>query len=145
MFYCENMFENIKIYTADKYWRQILTDLGAVIVDSQNGADLNFDDIDISGPISVIDLKNLIFDYMDDTEIICNIFGKNQVLPSLQHKIIVLLYKNPNMTMHDLKEALGVMPNMATHTVENAIYQLRKTYGHDFIQNIGGTYKIGRL
>ena len=44
-----------------------------------------------------------------------------------------------------LKELLGVLPDVTTHTVENAIYQLRKNYGHDFIQNTKGKYKIGRL
>lgn len=145
MVYRETMLENVKIYTADRYWHQILTDLGALVVDSQNGADLNFDDIDIQSPVSVTDLKKAIFDCLDNSDIIYDVFGKNIVLPLLQHKIIVLLYKNPDMTMHDLKMALGVMPNIASHAVENAIYQLRKTYGRNFIQTKDGKYKIGRV
>lgn len=139
------MLGDIKIYTSDKYWNQIFTDLGAVVVDSPNLADVNFDDIKPKSPISVINLKNLLFDQMDNTDIIRDVFGKYIVLPILQHKIVVLLYKNPNISMRDLKNALGLLPDVATHTVENAIYQLRKVYGHDFIQTTDGKYKIGRV
>ena len=37
------------------------------------------------------------------------------------------------------------MPNMTTHAVDTAIYQLRKNYGKDFIQNKNGVYIIGKL
>ena len=67
------------------------------------------------------------------------------MLPALQRKIVVLLYKNPDISINELKELLGVLPNVTTHTVENAIYQLRKNYGHDFIINAKGKYKIGHI
>ena len=137
------MLNNAKIYTSDKYWNQIFSDLGAVVVDTPNVADVVFDDVNITTPVSVMDLQNIICDYINNTDIICNVFGKYVVLPALQHKIVVLLYKNPNMTMSELKNALGVLPDVATHAVENAIYQLRKVYGHDIIQNNDGKYKIG--
>ena len=137
------MLSNIKIYASDKYWKQILTDLGADVVDDKNVADIVFDDINIPAPVSVIDLQNIIYDCANNTDIICDVFGKYVVLPALQQKIIVLLYKNPNMTMPEIKTALGILPDVATHTVENAIYQLRKVYGHNIIQNINGKYKIG--
>lgn len=139
------MLEHIKIYTSDKYWNQIFSDLGAVVVDAPNTADVVFDDIKITTPVSVMDLQNIICDCVNNTDIICNVFGKYAVLPALQHKIVVLLYKKPNMTMAELKQALGVLPDVATHTVENAIYQLRKNYGHDIIQNNNGKYKIGSV
>ena len=137
------MLENVKIFTTDKYWKQIFADLGAAVVDTKTAADVVFDDISIDAPISVIDLQNIICDCVNNTDIINHVFGKYVVLPSLQHKIIVLLYKNPNMTMSELKNALGVLPDIATHAVENAVYQLRKIYGRDIIQNIDGKYKIG--
>lgn len=137
------MLENVKIYTSDKYWKQIFTDLGATVVDAKTTADIVFDDIDIVAPVSVIDLQNIICDHVNNTDVIHRVFGKYVVLPALQHKIIVLLYKNPNMTMSELKTALGVLPDVATHAVENAVYQLRKVYGRDIIQNIDGKYKIG--
>ena len=47
--------------------------------------------------------------------------------------------------MRELKENIGFLPDITTHTVENAVYQLRKKYGHDFILNENGKYKIGHL
>ena len=72
-------------------------------------------------------------------------FGRDVVLPELQRKIVVALYKNPNIQMRELKLAVGLSPDITTHSVENAIYQLRKTFGHDFILNENGGYKIGRV
>jgi len=137
------MLKNIKIYTSDKYWKQIFTDLGAGIVDDKNTADVVFDDINVTAPISIMDLQNIIYNCVNSADIINQVFGKYVVLPALQEKIIILLYKNPNMTMSDIKTALGVLPDVATHTVENAIYQLRKVYGRDIVQNNDGKYKIG--
>ncbi len=139
------MTENIKIYTSDEYWQHIFTDLGAVVVATPNVADIDFDDDIVSAPISINDLKSTIFNRLDNQDIIKNIFGKYVILPILQHKIIITLYKNPDISIHRLKELLGFLPDVATHTVENAIYQLRKNYGHDFIQNAKGKYKIGHL
>lgn len=145
MGYCETMFKGIKIYTSDKYWNHIFTDLGADIVDSGNTADVVFDDIDVKAPVSLAELQNIIFNRRNNTDIIQKIFGTDVVLSGLQHRIVVLLYKNPGITMRELKDALGVAPDVATHAVENAVYQLRKIYGRDFIQNIDGGYRIGRL
>ncbi len=139
------MASNIKIYATDEYWRHIFTDLGAVVVDSKNIADVVFDNMDVKLPISVSQLKSVIFASLDNRDIIKNVFGQYVVLPALQHKIIVLLYKNPDISINELKELLGVLPNVTTHTVENAIYQLRKKYGHDFIINTKGKYNIGHL
>ena len=139
------MMENIRIYASDKYWRQIFSDLGLIVVDSPNLADIVFDDIDIDTPISILGLQNAILNHVDNTDIIYKIFGKDVVLSNLQRKLIVLLYKNPDITIRELKNALGMSPDMATHAVETAIYQLRKKYGHDFIINTNGKYKIGQL
>ena len=82
---------------------------------------------------------------VNNNDIILTVFGHDVVLPELQRKIIVALYKNPDININDLKRMVGFMPDITTHSVENAIYQLRKTYGHDFIINENGGYKIGRL
>ena len=145
MGYCENMFKGIKIYTSDKYWNHIFTDLGADIVDSKNTADVVFDDVNIDAPVSIPDLQNIIFNRCNNTDIIHKVFGKDVTLSALQHRIIVLLYKNPDIPMRELKGALGLAPDVATHAVETAIYQLRKIYGRDFIQNIDGGYRLGQL
>ena len=139
------MAEDIKIYTSDKYWQHIFADLGVVVVDTPNVANVVFDDVNISAPISINDLKSILFNRMDNQDIIHTVFGKHVILPALQHKIIVTLYKNPDVSIHELKDLLGFLPDVATHTVENAIYQLRKNYGHDFIQNIKGKYKLGHV
>lgn len=139
------MLKNIRIFTSDKYWQRILSDLGAIVTDSQNTADVIFDNIKTDSFLSVSELQRIIFESMNNTDIITNVFGKYVVLPSLQHKIVVLLYKNPNVNMQELKNMVGVLPDVDTHTVENAVYQLRKKYGHDFILNVGGKYKIGHV
>ena len=139
------MLSNIKIYTSDKYWNRILTDLGANVVDSSDVADVIFDDIDPGAPVSVDVLQNLILSQFNNNDIIADVFGRDVVLSALQRKIIVALYKNPNIQMRELKLAVGLSPDITTHSVENAIYQLRKTFGHDFILNENGGYKIGRI
>lgn len=139
------MLENIKIYTADEYWVQILTDLGANVTDSLNMADVNFDNIKINTPISVDELKIRILAQFENKDIMKSVFGRDVVLPALQHKIIVTLYNNPNITMRQLKDLLGVLPDISTHAVENAVYQLRKIYGCDIIKNEDGKYSIGRI
>lgn len=139
------MLDNIKIYASDKYWKSVLTDLGANLVESADCADVNFDDIKINAPISVEDLQNLILAQFNNTEIINDVFGRDIVLPELQRKIIVVLYKNPSIQMRELKLAVGLSSDIATHSVENAIYQLRKTFGRDFILNKNGGYRIGRI
>jgi len=139
------MAENIKIYATDEYWRHIFADLGMIVTDSPKTADVVFDPACMNLPVSVAELKGIIFNSIDNHDIIHDVFGKYVVLPGLQHKIVVALYKNPDISINELKEIVGVLPDVTTHTVENAIYQLRKTYGHDFIQNIGGKYKIGHV
>lgn len=145
MGYCGTMLRNVKIYSSDRYWNQIFTDLGADFAESLNVADVVFDSTRVKKPISIPDLKKLIFDSLNSVDIIRQIFGKDVVLPTLQHKIAILLYKNPNISMPDLKKALGISTDVTSHAVENAIYQLRKIYGRDFIQNINGKYRIGHL
>ncbi len=143
--YCEIMLSNIKVYTTDKYWTHIFTDLGAIISDTPKDADVVFDNLNLDAPISLTDLKRVILDKIENRDIIQRVFGRDVVLPNLQHRLVVCLDKNPNITMRDLKKMLGILPDVSTHAVENAVYQLRKVYGRDFIQNINGKYKIGNL
>ena len=51
------MLESVKIYTSDKFWSQILTDLGAVLVDNIDVADVNLDNVKLNAPVSVAELK----------------------------------------------------------------------------------------
>ena len=145
MDYRKSMLENIKIYSSDKFWNQIFTDLGLCVSDKSDVADIIFDDIHINTPISVNDLKNAIFTWVDSPEIIKQVFSDVIVLPKLQHKIIINLYKKPDITINELKLLVGLSPDITTHVVENTIYQLRKKFGHDIIQNINGKYRIGHI
>ena len=81
----------------------------------------------------------------DTSKIITKIFGTNVRLSNLHTQIIVQLYKSGGMDSVRLKTSLGYSADATTHTVDTAIYQLRKMYGHEFIVNENGVYRIGKL
>ena len=139
------MLNGIRIYSADPFWRNILIDLGATVIDSPNSTDLNFDSLNIVMPISPIQLKAALLYAADYSNIIRKIFGTPVRLSSLHTQIVVQLYKSGGMNAATLKSALGYSSNATTHTVDTAVYQLRKIYGHDFIVNENGVYRIGKL
>ncbi len=139
------MLKGIGIYTSDTLWRQILGDLGATILDAPNASDVNFDLLNIPKNVTVMELKSIILGIVDNTDIIRKIFGTNVLLPRIQEQIVTLLYKTGGMRSADIKNALGYSPSAATHTVDTAIYQLRRIYGRDFIINDNGIYRLGKL
>ena len=139
------MLKGIRIYCTDKVWRQILTDFGAIVLDAPNPTDINFDDFGDVGTLCPLELKSLIVSATDNGHILRTIFGDNVSLPRLQSQIVVLLHKSGGMTIAELKHALGYAPNVTTHTVDTAIYQLRKLYGRGFIKNTNGIYRLGQL
>ncbi len=139
------MLTGIRIYSSDVVWRHILADLNAVVLDAPDTAEVNLDDISLEIPISALDLKAVILSALDNTKILQDVFGKAVYLPQLQAQIVVWLYKTGGLSLNALKKVLGYMPNMTTHAVDTAIYQLRKNYGKDFIQNKNGVYIIGKL
>lgn len=145
-YYSGTMLDGIKIFSSDSVWRQILSDFGATVPDSPDGADVNFDLLNIHLPASALDIKAAIQDVLDgDRLIIRNIFGHDIHLPAIQARIVIMLYKSGGMSGNDLRVALGYAPDATTHVVDTAIYQLRRTFGREFIQNNGGIYKIGKL
>ena len=139
------MLNGIRIYSADPYWRNILNDLGATVLDSLKKTDVNFDSLSILMPVSPTQLKAALLNAIDSSDIIRKIFGTNVRLSNLHTQIVVQLYKSGGMNSAALKSALGYSPDASTHTVDTAIYQLRKMYGHNFIVNDNGVYKIGKL
>lgn len=139
------MLTGVKIYTSDKIWRQILSDLNATVLDAPNAIDVDFDNLRIKKIISPLELKSAILNAMDNSHIIAAVFKKGVSLPQLQSQIITCLYKTGGMTVDELKCALGYAPDASTHTVDTAIYQLRRAYGRDFIVNNDGVYSIGKL
>ena len=140
-----NMLSGIRIYTSDIVWRQILGDLGATVLDTPSLMDINFDSVETSGVLNALELKALLLNAADNNDILSKIFGKHTLLPHLQTQILVCLYKTGGMTALQLKDALGYAPNASTHAVDTAIYQLRRMYGREFIQNNNGVYCIGEL
>lgn len=143
--YAEHMLNGIRIYSADTVWRRILSDLNATVLDSPDVTAVDFDALNIPPRATAMELKAAILAAMDNSNIIRNVFGRDVALPRLQRQIVVLLTQTGGMTAAQLKVALGYSPNAATHTVDTAIYQLRRTFGRELIQNNNGVYKIGRI
>ena len=139
------MLKGIRIYSADAVWRNILRDLGATVLDAPTSGDIVLDSLNISMPVSMLELKAALLDAADNSKIIRKLFGTNVRMSALHARIIVQLYKSGGMSAGELKTALGYSADAATHTVDTAIYQLRKLYGHDFIVNENGVYRIGKL
>lgn len=139
------MLKGIRVFSADGVWCDILRDLCATVPDTPINTDINLDSLNISMPVSPLELKAALIDASDASKIMHKVFGKNVRLSHLHTQIIVHLYKSGGMDAVTLKTALGYSRDAATHTVDTAIYQLRKMYGRDFIINENGVYRIGKL
>jgi len=138
------MLNGIRIYSTNPVWRHILGELGATIVDTKNVLDVNFDEIEPTTNVSLTELKSLIVN--SSMCVLQNVFGKNiPQLSDVQKNIIISLGRSGGMSGEELKNALGYMPGVATHTIDTAIYNMRKLYGHDFIKLENGVYKIGTV
>ncbi len=107
--------------------------------------DVNLDTLNLKTPVSPSLLKSSIIAATDNTAIIDSVFGEHVSLSPIQSRIVTLLYKTGGMSADNLKVALGYAPDATTHSVETTIYELRKLYGHDFIKNINGIFKLGRI
>jgi hypothetical protein len=139
------MLNGIRIYSSNCVWRQILADFGATVLDAPNSTDINFDDFGDVGILTPLELKSLIVSASDNGHVLRTVFGQDVALPHVQGQIVILLYKSGGMTINELKQALGYSPDVTTHTVDTAIYQLRRTYGRCFIRNTNGVYRLGQL
>ncbi len=139
------MLNGVRIFASDKIWRQILADFGATVLDAPSAMDVNFDELPVADIISPLQLKSLILSAMDMENTLVQIFGRHVSLSHLQSQIIILLYKTGGLSSSDLRAVLGFAPDVTTHTIDTAIYQLRQKYGRDFIKNSDGVYKIGKL
>ena len=139
------MLSGIKIFSADEYWRRIASDFGATLVDDAKFADANIDVLRLKLPISPIAFHAAIIAASDNDSIITKVFGRHIELSPIQKQIIVKLYQNGGMSAEEIKIAIGYAKNTTTHTVETAIYGLRKMFGHDFIINENGLFKIGGI
>ena len=140
------MLNGIHIYSSNPTWRHILTEFGATVTDAPNVLDVNFDEIEPTGPVSPTELKALILNSADNTKILQNVFkGKVPQLSDIQENIIVSLWRGGAMSGQELKNTLGITPDVATHTIDTAIYTIRKLCGRDFIILENGVYKLGTV
>ena len=145
LYYHYDMLSGLWIFSSDPVWQQIVTELGATVTADSVLCDVNLDELNLKLPISPAELKAAIIAEMDDTKIINSIFGRHVSLSPIQTRIVMLLYKSGGMSAGDLKVALGYAADATTHSVETAIYGLRKLYGHDFIKNTNGIFTLGRI
>lgn len=145
MDYSVNMLNRIRIFTSDKIWRQILTDFNAILADNPLSADVDLDSLKLNVPITPLELKTAIISALDDAEVLNSIFGRPVSLSPIQKQIIVRIKKSGGMSADELKLALGYARDTTTHTVDTAIYGLRKLFGRDFIKNENGKFKIGGI
>ena len=139
------MLSGIRVFSSDSVWQQILADFNATVVQDKMFADVNVDDLQLDLPISPAKLKSCIMDAADYADVLESVFGHQVSLSRLQSQIVVRLFQSGGMTADELKVALGYAENANTHTVDTAIYSLRKIFGHEFIKNDRGVYKIGRI
>lgn len=140
------MLNGIKIYSSNPVWRHILSELGATVTDVPNVLDINFDEIEPGGAVSATELKSIILQYADATNILQNIFHRDMPqLSDIQQSIIISLWRSGGMSGNELKNVLGYLPGVSTHSIDTAIYNLRKLFGHDFIKLEKGVYKIGNV
>ena len=139
------MLSGFKIFSSDPVWQQIVTELGGMVTTDSVLCDVNLDTLNLKTPVLPSLLKSSIIAATDNTAIIDSVFGERVSLSHIQSQIVTLLYKSGGMSADDLKVALGYAPDATTHSVETAIYELRKLYGRDFIKNINGIFKLGRI
>ena len=139
------MLSRIKIFSSDAVWQSILAEFNATIATDSVLCDVNLDAMNLDLPISPAQLKSVIIKEMDNSAIIDSILGHNVHLSPIQVQIVILLYKTGGLSANDLKIALGYVPDATTHSVETAIYGLRKLYGYDFIKNTDGIFALGRV
>lgn len=140
------MLNGIKVFSSDPVWRQILSDLGADVLDAPHFLAANMDELPLQLPVSTVELKSIILRSQTHDDVFKRLFGNSvPVFSALQQDIIVAIYKADGISGSDLRAILGFAPDVTTHTVDTAISQIRKIAGHDFIQNKNGKYIIGKL
>jgi hypothetical protein len=133
------MLAGITFYTDNTVWAGILSDLGATAA-SRDIADIVF--ISPDTRISSIELKSRLLEQIDRERTVATTGYKN--LSDNQTKIINLLVRagKHGITADSLKIALGYATDANSHALDTAIYNLRKTFGAEFIKTTGGKYFI---
>ena len=105
----------------------------------------DLDSLKLNVPVTPLELKTAIISALDDADVLNSVFGRPVSLSPIQKQIIVRLKKSGGMNADELKLTLGYAHDATTHTVDTAIYGLRKLFGRDFIKNENGKFKIGGI
>ncbi len=141
------MFGELKVFTKNKVWRNILNGFGIIVSDSEKSADISIDELDLKLPVCASELLIVLNERKEKRykSVLQIVFKKDVDLPKLQAGIIFALFKKEQLNIDEIKNFLGFLPDTKTRTVENAIYQLRQKFGKDIIKNKDGKYYIGKL
>ena len=139
------MLDNIRIFTNDPIWRRIVAGLGGVVCDDAASADVDLDALGLNTVMRPVELKAAILNAMDNRPILRRIFGRDVALSAVQARIVTLLHQSGGMRANQLRVAMGYAPDATTHTIDTAIYQMRRAFGRDFIKNDDGVYRLGQL
>ncbi|MCL2737745.1 MAG: hypothetical protein FWE17_02700 [Alphaproteobacteria bacterium] len=139
------MLSGITFYTEDKIWAQILTDLGAASA-SRTVADLIFNPVDFSEPMSGLELKSKIVAQIDEARkrAVRRACKADANVSMANAKIITLLERAgaAGVSAADLRISCGYAPDANSHAIDTAIYALRKQFGTDFIKTENGRYRF---
>ena len=140
------MPNTVQFWTDDKIWAGILTDMGYAVADATHGADFIW--MPPSGPLTPMELRGEVLGQIDAARIadMRAIFGERaNTVGGVQEKIALMLYRRGGLTIRQINEFLGYSAETKTHTADTAIYQLRRTFGNQFIMCNNGIYSLGKL
>ena len=144
------MLNGTSFYTDDIVWAGILSDLGATAV-ARDVADIVFV-APPATPLSALDLKSYILAEIDaERANATGGFASRRTRPHAptdsQKKIITLLTRagTAGIDANDLAAAHGIAPDANSHAMDTMIYNIRKSFGADFIKTAGGRYYIGKV
>ncbi len=139
------MLDKVRIFCSDIFWLGILSDLDAVIVTDKNDG-VDFDKIAPVGAVSMSHLKEIILDEIENEwrKIEHEVFGKKVTVSELQKQILIALYKLDGATMQRLRESINTT-TISNHALDNAVHELRRTFGREFIRCENGKYFINNI
>lgn len=139
------MLGDMTFWTEDKVWRGILSDLGATFGGAET-ADLIFVPEKYSGKLSPSELKSRMTADIDESRAraVRAACGRDAAVSPAQAKIVALLHRagGNGMSVDALRAAHGYSSGTTTHALDTAVYNLRKTFGADFIRTENGKYFI---
>ncbi|MDR0803770.1 MAG: hypothetical protein LBO08_01635 [Rickettsiales bacterium] len=120
----------MRIWTEDLVWKKILMELGFAVADARADADVNFDEIG-GGPKTLTELRSGIIKIRDAAR--TAVLGDAR-LSGLQEKLAMRIAVMPSS-----REELAAFAKTDLHSVDNAIYELRKKLS---VELTNGQYRM---